>query len=86
MQDAEVLRRSNLSQKRKTRNAIDVINMMVEAGEIDKLWRDFHINLKSARSATVCKFAGSLDVRLYLTLVLSLSWDEEIRGCFLDDG
>ncbi|KAJ5161525.1 hypothetical protein N7492_006917, partial [Penicillium capsulatum] len=52
MRDAEVLRRSNLSQKRKTRNAIDVINMMVEAGEIDKLWRDFHISLKSAREVT----------------------------------
>ncbi|KAJ5578203.1 uncharacterized protein N7459_007167 [Penicillium hispanicum] len=53
MADAEVLRRNNLSQKRKTRNAIKVIDRMVAAGEIDKLWRDFHMNLKSAREQTV---------------------------------
>lgn len=54
MEDAEVLRRNNLSQKRKTRNAIAVIEKMVEAKEIDKLWRDFHITLKAAREKMVC--------------------------------
>ncbi|KAJ5917639.1 hypothetical protein N7466_011193 [Penicillium verhagenii] len=49
MADAEVLRRNALSQKRKTRNGIAVLEGMVEAGEVEKLWRDFHKNLKSAR-------------------------------------
>ncbi|KAJ5314239.1 uncharacterized protein N7443_001123 [Penicillium atrosanguineum] len=49
MKDSEILRRNNLSQKRKTRNAIEIIKQMAEAGEIEKLWRDFHIALKSAR-------------------------------------
>ena len=53
MADAEVLRRSSMSQKRKTRNALKVIDRMAAAGEIDKLWRDFHIDLKSAREQTV---------------------------------
>lgn len=53
MEDSEILRRNNLSQKRKTRNAIEIIKQMVEAGEIEKLWRDFHIALKSAREKTV---------------------------------
>lgn len=55
MDDAEVLRRNNLSQKRKSRNAIDVITDMVEAGEVDKLWRDFHTALKAARETSVCR-------------------------------
>lgn len=54
MKDSEILRRNNLSQKRKTRNAIEIIKQMAEAGEIEKLWRDFHIALKSAREKTVC--------------------------------
>jgi len=54
MKDSEVLRRSNLSQKRKTRNAIEIVSQMAQAGEIDKLWRDFHITLKSARDKIVC--------------------------------
>lgn len=28
--------------------------MMIETGEIQKLWRDFHINLKTVRETTVC--------------------------------
>ncbi|KAJ5291583.1 hypothetical protein N7478_000834 [Penicillium angulare] len=49
MADDEILRRSNMSQKRKTRNAIKVLESMIEAGEVEKLWRDFHTNLKTAR-------------------------------------
>ncbi|CAG8146667.1 unnamed protein product [Penicillium olsonii] len=49
MVDEEVIRRNNLSVKRKTRNANHVLDTMVTTGEVDKLWRDFHLNLKSAR-------------------------------------
>ncbi|KAJ5728995.1 uncharacterized protein N7483_003503 [Penicillium malachiteum] len=49
MKDEEVLRRNNLSQKRKTRNALKVLDGMIEAGEVEKLYRDFHTNLKTAR-------------------------------------
>ncbi|KAJ5717162.1 hypothetical protein N7488_002808 [Penicillium malachiteum] len=52
MTDEEVLRRNNLSQKRKTRNAIKVLGSMITAGEVEKLWRDFHTNLKAARGET----------------------------------
>ncbi|KAJ5752931.1 hypothetical protein N7520_009848 [Penicillium odoratum] len=51
MADSEVLRRNGLSQKRKTRNAIAVLDGMVTTGEVDKLYRDFHMNLKSARES-----------------------------------
>ncbi|CAG8145480.1 unnamed protein product [Penicillium nalgiovense] len=49
MDDDEILRRNDMSVKRKTRNANDVLDSMTGTGEVDKLWRDFHINLKSAR-------------------------------------
>lgn len=49
MKDEEVLRRSRMKQKYKTRNAIDVITNMKDTNEIEKLWRDFHTILKSAR-------------------------------------
>ena len=55
MADDQVLRRNNMSQKRKTRNAIEVLDKMIKAGEVEKLWRDFHMNLKSAREQTVCR-------------------------------
>lgn len=72
MKDSEVIRRSNLSQKRKTRNAIEVVTQMAQAGEIDKLWRDFHIALKSAREKTVRDpfLSMYIDVRLILVFVL----------------
>ncbi|KAJ5135304.1 uncharacterized protein N7515_004582 [Penicillium bovifimosum] len=54
MDDDEILRRNNLSIKRRTRNANDVLDSMTAAGEVDRLWRDFHINLKSAREKEVC--------------------------------
>ncbi|KAJ6143514.1 hypothetical protein N7471_002967 [Penicillium samsonianum] len=49
MDDDEILRRNDMSVKRRTRNANDVLDSMTGSGEVDKLWRDFHINLKSAR-------------------------------------
>lgn len=54
MADDEVLRRNNLSVKRRTRNANEVLDKMAKTGEVDKLWRDFHLNLKSAREKEVC--------------------------------
>jgi hypothetical protein len=53
MKDEEVLRRENLSVKKRTRNANEVLDKMVTTGEVDKLWRDFHLNLKSAREKEV---------------------------------
>ncbi|KAJ5553311.1 hypothetical protein N7494_002689 [Penicillium frequentans] len=53
MADSEVLRRNGLSQKRKTRNAIAVLDGMVTTGEVEKLWRDFHTNLKAARETSL---------------------------------
>lgn len=53
MEDSEVLRRENMSQKRKTRNAIEVCKKMEAEGEVERLYRDFHIHLKTAREKTV---------------------------------
>ncbi|KAL2005468.1 hypothetical protein VTN00DRAFT_2679 [Thermoascus crustaceus] len=47
--DARILERSHWSQKRQTKYANEVVDMMVESGEVQKLWRDFHITLKAAR-------------------------------------
>jgi hypothetical protein len=44
---------------------------MAEAGEIDKLWRDFHIALKSARDKTVCYFSKRV-ARCPLGLIIAL--------------
>ncbi|OQE40796.1 hypothetical protein PENCOP_c005G06736 [Penicillium coprophilum] len=49
MEADDILRRNDMSVKRKTRNANEVLDSMTGSGEVDKLWRDFHINLKSAR-------------------------------------
>ncbi|CAG8284156.1 unnamed protein product [Penicillium salamii] len=62
MVDDEILRRNNLSVKRRTRNANDVLDMMVTTGEVEKLWRDFHLNLKSAREKEVCCPAPSCSI------------------------
>jgi hypothetical protein len=53
MESDEILRRNDMSVKRRTRNANDVLDSMTGSGEVDKLWRDFHINLKSAREKEV---------------------------------
>lgn len=80
MEDSEILRRENMSQKRKTRNAIDVCKKMEEDGEIERLYRDFHIHLKTAREKTV-SFSLLLEVSsMGLTRVFSSlpwsSWDK----------
>ena len=56
MEDSEILRRANMSQKRSTRHAIEVCKKMEEDGEIERLYRDFHIHLKTAREKTVSLF------------------------------
>lgn len=54
LSDEQILERNHWSQKRKGRYAAEVVAMMVETGEVKKLWRDFRINLKAARESTVC--------------------------------
>ncbi|OGE56254.1 hypothetical protein PENARI_c003G12288 [Penicillium arizonense] len=49
MADDEILKRNDMSAKKKTRNANDVLDEMVAGGIVDGLWRDFHISLRSAR-------------------------------------
>lgn len=53
LSDDKILERSHWSQKRKTRYGAEVVAMMDQSGEVKKLWRDFHINLKAARES-VC--------------------------------
>ncbi|KAL5002637.1 hypothetical protein BDV10DRAFT_105217 [Aspergillus recurvatus] len=51
--DKKILKRSQYSQKKKNKHAAKAVNKMIESGEIKKLWRDFHINLRAARESTV---------------------------------
>lgn len=53
LSDNKILERSHWSVKRQTRYANEVVDMMVQSGEVKKLWRDFHITLKEARGATI---------------------------------
>ncbi|KAJ5491089.1 hypothetical protein N7539_002656 [Penicillium diatomitis] len=62
MEDSEILRRANMSQKRSTRNAIGICKKMEEDGEIERLYRDFHIHLKTAREKTsTMELLGNMD-------------------------
>ncbi|OJJ49806.1 hypothetical protein ASPZODRAFT_128336 [Penicilliopsis zonata CBS 506.65] len=47
--DKMIVKRSHWSQKKLTKYANSVRDQMVENGEVRKLWRDFHIKLKTAR-------------------------------------
>lgn len=51
--DAMVLEREHWSQKRRSKYANEVVDSMKEVGEIDRLWKDFNINLKAAREMKV---------------------------------
>ena len=51
--DNEILKRENWSQNKRSKHANTVVDAMEEAGEIDRLWKDFNLNLKTARSAPV---------------------------------
>jgi hypothetical protein len=54
MSDRRIIKRSHMSQKKKNKHAAKAFTKMVESGEVKKLWRDFHINLRTARESTVC--------------------------------
>lgn len=71
MEDSEVLRRENMSQKRKTRNAIEVCKKMEADGEIERLYKDFHIHLKTAREKTVSFSTLSLELGEVLSTSLT---------------
>ncbi|KAJ9410766.1 hypothetical protein DTO045G8_1672 [Paecilomyces variotii] len=50
--DEKIIERSHWSVKRQTKYANEVVDNMVETGEVKRLWRDFHINLTAARETT----------------------------------
>ncbi|KAM5477895.1 hypothetical protein McanCB56680_006865 [Microsporum canis] len=52
LEDSEILKREHWIQKKRTKYANEVVDTMGEAGEIDRLWRDFNLNLKTARAST----------------------------------
>ncbi|GIK04458.1 hypothetical protein Aspvir_008541 [Aspergillus viridinutans] len=52
LEDEKLLERSHWSHKQRARYASEVMGSMVDSGEVKKLWRDFHITLKSARETT----------------------------------
>jgi hypothetical protein len=43
---------------------------MTGTGEVDKLWRDFHINLKSAREKEVCSCVFCLSGSIMLIVLI----------------
>ncbi|DAA79575.1 TPA_exp: Uncharacterized protein A8136_0348 [Trichophyton benhamiae CBS 112371] len=52
LENGEILNREHWSQKKRTKYANEVVDAMVQAGEVDRLWRDFNLNLKTARAST----------------------------------
>lgn len=48
-----MVERNQWSQKKKSRYANEVVDMMDETGEVQSLWRDFHLNMKAARETKV---------------------------------
>ncbi|KAK2868125.1 hypothetical protein FQN49_003131 [Arthroderma sp. PD_2] len=55
-EDSEVLKREHWSQRKRTKYSNEVVDTMGEVGEVDRLWRDFNLNLKTARASTVCDY------------------------------
>lgn len=53
MSDKKILKRSHYSQKKKNKHAGKAVKKMIDSGEVKKLWRDFHINLRTARESNV---------------------------------
>lgn len=69
--DSEVLKRENSSQNKRSKHANSVVDAMEEAREIDRLWKDFNLNLKTARSMPVSllpSFLSSFTLRVCLKL------------------
>ncbi|PYI29608.1 hypothetical protein BP00DRAFT_437570 [Aspergillus indologenus CBS 114.80] len=55
LSDARILERSHWSHRKQTKYAIKAVEKMVQEGEVKKLWRDFHIDLRTARETSVAK-------------------------------
>ncbi|KAI9368989.1 hypothetical protein BJX61DRAFT_521418 [Aspergillus egyptiacus] len=53
MSEKKIIKRSKWSQKKKNKRAAKAFVDMVESGEVQKLWRDFHIDLRAARESAV---------------------------------
>jgi hypothetical protein len=51
--DSKIIERSRWRQKRQEKYADEIVGMMIENGEVAKLWRDFRLNLKQAREMKV---------------------------------
>ena len=51
LSDENVLERSRWSVRRQTKYANEVFDMMVQTGEVQSLWRDFHITKNEARES-----------------------------------
>ncbi|KAL2820778.1 hypothetical protein BJX63DRAFT_284340 [Aspergillus granulosus] len=56
MSDKKIIKRSHMSQKKKNKHAAKAFIKMAQSGEVKKLWRDFHINLRTARESTVYSY------------------------------
>jgi RecA-family ATPase len=54
--DEKILERERWSHKRRTKYANETVDAMDQDGEIDRLWRDFNLNLKNARGAKVSSY------------------------------
>ncbi|PWY81374.1 transcription factor IIIc-like protein [Aspergillus eucalypticola CBS 122712] len=52
LSETRVVERSHWSTKKKTKYAVKAVESMITNGEVKKLWRDFHINLRTARETT----------------------------------
>ncbi|KAL2828467.1 hypothetical protein BDW59DRAFT_143166 [Aspergillus cavernicola] len=52
MSDKKIVKRSHYSQRKKNKHAARAFVKMIDSGEVKKLWRDFHINLRTAREST----------------------------------
>lgn len=51
LSDNQILGRSRWSVRRQTKYANEIFDMMVQTGEVQKLWRDFTITKKEARKS-----------------------------------
>ncbi|TPR02049.1 Inosine-uridine preferring nucleoside hydrolase family protein [Aspergillus niger] len=52
LSETRIVERSHWSTKKKTKYAVKAVESMIANGEVKKLWRDFHINLRTARETT----------------------------------
>ncbi|KAK2740663.1 hypothetical protein FQN57_006033 [Myotisia sp. PD_48] len=55
-EDKEIITREHWSHKKRTKFANEIVDSMAASGEVERLWRDFNINLKSARGEKKSRF------------------------------